>query len=58
VALFYVHLNTCHIGRNAKATPAMLAGVLGRVWDVGDLLVLSAVARRTACAVEKGGIRF
>lgn len=38
VALMYVYRNFCHIQRNMKASPAMMANVTDRLWSLEELL--------------------
>ncbi len=38
LALHFAHYNFVRIHRSLRVTPAMAAGVVGRLWDLEDLL--------------------
>jgi hypothetical protein len=38
VALHYMHYNFCRIHKTLRVTPAMAAGVTGRLWEIGDIV--------------------
>jgi hypothetical protein len=38
VALHYMHYNFCRIHKTLRVTPAMAAGVTGKLWSVGDIV--------------------
>lgn len=40
LGLFHAHYNFCRIHRSLRITPAMAAGVTGRVWEIADLVAL------------------
>lgn len=40
VALHYMHYNYCRIHHSLRITPAMAAGISGRVWSLEDLVAL------------------
>jgi IS1 family transposase len=40
VALHYMHYNFCRIHQTLRVTPAMEAGVTGRVWTIADIVAL------------------
>ena len=40
VALHFMHYNFCRIHKTLDVTPAMAAGVTGRLWDVADIVKL------------------
>lgn len=44
VALHMVYYNFVRIHRSIKVTPAMAAGVSGRLWEIGDIIALVEVA--------------
>jgi hypothetical protein len=38
LALHFAHYNFCRIHGSLRITPAMVAGVTDRVWDLHDLI--------------------
>ena len=40
IALHYMHYNFCRIHQTLRVTPAMAAGVTGRLWSIQDLVSL------------------
>jgi hypothetical protein len=40
IALHYMHYNFCRIHQTLRVTPAMAAGVAGRLWSLQDLVSL------------------
>jgi hypothetical protein len=40
IALHYMHYNFCRIRQTLRVTPAMAAGVTGRLWSIEDLVSL------------------
>ena len=40
IAIHYMHYNFCRIHQSLRVTPAMAAGVTGRLWSVADLVEL------------------
>jgi IS1 family transposase len=48
VALFYMHYNFVRIHQTLRVTPAMEAGVTGRLWSIWDIV---ALAERTTAAI-------
>jgi len=44
IGLFHAHYNFCRIHRSLRVTPAMAAGVTGRVWEIADLVALLPTA--------------
>jgi hypothetical protein len=40
IALHYMHYNFCRIHQTLRVTPAMAAGVTGRLWSIGDIVGL------------------
>ena len=55
VALHYFHYNFCRIHKSLRVTPAMAAGVTGRVWDMNDLVAL--IAAQEAPVAKRGPYR-
>lgn len=45
LGLFHMHYNFCRIHRSLRITPAMAAGVTGRVWEIADLVALLPTAK-------------
>jgi hypothetical protein len=37
--LWFAYYNFCRIHHSLKATPAMVSGLEGRVWDISELLM-------------------
>jgi len=48
VALFYMHYNFVRIHQTLRVTPAMQAGVTGRLWSVCDIVKLLEASARVA----------
>ena len=48
VALHFMHYNFCRTHKTLRMTPAMAAGVTGRLWDVDDLVALVEAAEPAA----------
>jgi hypothetical protein len=40
IALHYMHYNFCRIHQTLRVTPAMAAGVTGRLWSIEDVISL------------------
>jgi len=40
ISLFAFHYNFCKIHKTLRCTPAMEAGVTGKVWEIGDIICL------------------
>lgn len=40
LALFTFHYNFCKIHKTLRCTPAMAAGVTGKVWELSDIVAL------------------
>jgi hypothetical protein len=40
VALHYMNYNFCRIHKTLRVTPAMAAGVTGKLWSVGDIVTV------------------
>jgi hypothetical protein len=38
VALFTTYYNFCRIHQTLRVTPAMAAGVTGKLWEIGDIV--------------------
>lgn len=52
VALHYVHYNICRVHKSLRATPAMVAGVTVRAWDMTDVAAL--IAAQEAPVAKRG----
>ena len=48
VALQFVHYNFCRVHQTLRVTPAMQAGLTGRVWEIADLIRLLDAAEKNA----------
>jgi hypothetical protein len=48
VALQFVHYNFCRVHQTLRVTPAMQAGLTGRVWEIADLIRLLDAAEKKA----------
>jgi IS1 family transposase len=50
VALFYMHYNFVRIHQTLRVTPAMAAGVTGKLWSIADIVAMTEAesARRAA----------
>jgi IS1 family transposase len=48
VALFYMHYNFVRIHQTLRVTPAMAAGITGKLWSVHDVIALTDVSMRIA----------
>lgn len=48
VALFYMHYNFVRIQQTLRVTPAMAAGVTGRLWSIHDVVALTDASIRRA----------
>jgi hypothetical protein len=46
--LHYIHYNFCRIHKTLRVTPAIAAGVTGRVWDISDAAALIAAQEARA----------
>lgn len=40
IALHFMHYNFCRIHQTLRVTPAMEAGISGKVWEISDLIEL------------------
>jgi hypothetical protein len=40
LALFFCYYNFCRIHQTLRVTPAMQAGISGRVWELSDIVAL------------------
>jgi hypothetical protein len=47
LALHYMHYNFVRIHQTLRVTPAMAAGITGRLWSIGD--IVSLLDRAEAC---------
>jgi len=41
VALFYMHYNFVRIHQSLRVTPAMAAGVTGKLWSIHDIVMMT-----------------
>jgi len=48
VAQQFVHYNFCRVHQTLRVTPAMQAGLTGRVWEIADLIRLLDAAEKKA----------
>ena len=48
VAMQFVHYNFCRVHQTLRVTPAMQAGLTGRVWEIADLIRLLDAAEKKA----------
>ncbi len=37
-ALHFAHYNFCRVHQSLRVTPAMAAGIVSSIWELGDLL--------------------
>jgi len=50
VALFYMHYNFVRIHQTLRVSPAMAAGVTGKLWSVADIVAMSESKRARRAA--------
>lgn len=57
VSLYFMHYNFCRIHQTLRMTPAMAAGISGKVWKIEDLVALldKAEADKIASGAMKRG---
>jgi IS1 family transposase len=48
ISLFYMHHNFCRVHSSLNTTPAVAAGITGRVWTLADIADMLDVAERLA----------
>ena len=48
VALFYMHYNFVRIHQSLRVTPAMAAGITGKLWSIHDVVALTDAGMKKA----------